>query len=253
MGLKSKIFGSNTKVLPVPGFDSIHRQRSNSWDSDDSASTGVPTPCSESTVSGSWASTRPHSTTSRGSSALRTPRAPAQRRRPLVDVISPTSVSSRRSRDPFSSEPGSAGASPWTCPATFERRKGGRREHQFAHLIAPVQPWNEFVEGYAKNLVEKVGGKLEAWIDVMSLDTAEVRGALTLSMMTPRKSNKPRPMPQEISKVVNKLLDSLPPAYRNNTAKLDFALHERPFYCTALEKHVELVLWGLIASRNAWM
>lgn len=246
MGLRGKVFGrngGNAKVLPA--LDTM--KRSNSWDSEDSVSTGVPTPCSETMTPSSCVSTR---TNSRGSSVLHTPRTPSQRRRPLVDVLPvacPTS-SGRRSRSSVQTP-----VSPWTQGAPFEREKVSRRAHQLSHLIAPVQPWNEFIEGYAKNLVEKVGGTFEAWIDVMSLKTTEVRQALTLSMMTPRGSNKPRPLPENISKAVNALLESLPPAYRNNFAKLNFALHERPFYCTALEKHVELVIWGVAASRNEWM
>jgi len=120
-------------------------------------------------------------------------------------------------------------------------------------LIGPVQPWNEYIEGYAKNLVQKVGGTQQVWTDVMSLNSGEVRRALYLNGITPRNSNKPRPLPQEVSKVLQALLDSLPPAFRNDTAKLTFALHERPFYCSALEKHVELVLWGIVSARNEWM
>jgi hypothetical protein len=116
-----------------------------------------------------------------------------------------------------------------------------------------VQPWNEFIDGYAKNLVEKVGGTQHAWTNVMSLSKVQVRKALALQMATPRGSDKSRQLPQEISKVVSALLDSLPAAYRNDTARLSFALHERPFYCSALEKHVELVLWGIVAARNEWM
>jgi len=122
-----------------------------------------------------------------------------------------------------------------------------------SHLIAPVQPWNEFIEAYTKNLVEKVGGNQESWTEVVSLSKVEVRKALALSMVTPRGHNKPRQMPQEISKSIIALLNSLPPEYRNDTAKLTFALHERPFYCSALEKHVELILWGIVAARNEWI
>jgi len=60
-------------------------------------------------------------------------------------------------------------------------------------------------------------------------------------------------MPDEIRKVVKTLLDSLPAGIRNDTAKLTFALHERPFFAGALQKHVELVLWGVVAARNEWM
>lgn len=135
-------------------------------------------------------------------------------------------------------------SSPWTHALPFER-KGGRRHHQVAHLIAPVQPWNEFIEGYVNNLVEKVGGTQEAWTNVMSLSASEVRKALALSMMTPRGSMKQRQMPEEITDAINALLNTLPPEYKHNSAKLSFALHDRPFYCSALQKHVELVLWGL--------
>jgi hypothetical protein len=116
-----------------------------------------------------------------------------------------------------------------------------------------VQPWSEFIAGYMKNLVDKVGGDQEAWTEVMSLSAVEVRRALALSMATPRGSNKVRKLPQEISKALSALLNSLPSEFRNDTSKLAFALHERPFYCSALEKHVELILWGVVAARNEWM
>jgi len=244
MGLRSKLMGRNAKVLP----GQINFNRSLSWDTDDSTSTGVPTPSTASMRSGSvFSTTRPNS---QGSSARPTPRGSSQRRRPVVDVgpMSPTSSGSRRSslESPMS---------PWTRSAPFERSKskGGRGRNDLSHLIAPVQPWNEFIEEYAKNLVEKVGGTQEAWTDVMGLSAGEVRTALCIGMMTPRGSNKPRQMPDDIRRVVNALLNSLPPAYRDDTAKLTFALHERPFFCGALEKHVELVLWGVVAARNAWM
>lgn len=134
----------------------------------------------------------------------------------------------------------------------FERKKS-RARNDLSHLIGPVQPWNDYVEAYAKNLVEKVGGTQQAWTDVMSLNGGEVRTALYVNGVVQRNANKPRPLPQEISKVLRALLDSLPPAFRNDTAKLTFALHERPFYCSALEKHVELVLWGIVSARNEWM
>jgi hypothetical protein len=125
--------------------------------------------------------------------------------------------------------------------------------NDLSHLVAPVQPFNEFIETYANYLVDKVGGTKEAWTEIMSLNTAEVRKVLYLSMVTPHGSNKPRQMPQEISKFLSTLLNTLKPEYRENTAELTFALKERPFYCSALEKQVELVLWGVVAARNDWM
>jgi len=245
MGLRSKLMGSNSKV--APGQVTIHRR--SGWDSDDdstsagSSSTGVSTPELGSTRSGSFFSSKVNN--SRGSSAHATPRGTSQRRRPLVEPSSPTSPSSRSSsvKSPVS---------PWTRAVPFVRKSSAAR-NDLSHLIAPVQPWNEFIEAYTKNLVEKVGGKQEAWSDVMTLSPHEVRKVLNLSMIIPRGSNKPRQMPDEIRKVVKTLLDSLPAGIRNDTAKLTFALHERPFFAGALQKHVELVLWGVVAARNEWM
>lgn len=241
MGIRSKFLGVNAKV--VPGSMTINSNCD--WDSDgDSTSAGWKTPRSDSTRSSSFVSTRPNS---RGSSARPTPRSLTQRRRPVVDLskdCSPTSSDSRRSA-------WDAPTSPWTHAAPFERKK--TRGNDLSHLIGPVQPWNEYIEGYAKNLVEKVGGTQQAWTDVMSLNNGAVRQALFLNGMTSRNSRKPHPLPQEVSTVLQALLESLPPAYRNDTAKLTFALHERPFFCSALEKHVELVLWGIVSARNDWM
>jgi len=246
MGLRSKLMGSNSKVAP----GQMTLNRSSGWDSDDdstsagSSSTGVPTPDSGSIRSGFF-SGRLNLNTPRESSAHPTPRGTSHRRRPLIDPSSPTSPASRSSSV-------KAPDSPWTRAAPFVRR-GGRARNDVSHLIAPVQPWNEFIDAYTKNLSEKVGGRQQAWTDVMTLSTHEVRTALNLSMITPRGSNKPRQMPDEMRRVVSTLLDSLPTAYRNDTAKLTFALHERPFFQGALQKHVELVLWGIIAARNDWM
>lgn len=227
----------------IPKFD-----QNDSWelDSDGSTSTGVPTSCSSSARSTSrlTASSRP---TSRGSSFLQTPRGASHRRRPLVDIDSPTSAGSWRSSSTMRSE---TPKSPWTRAPSRTKKSCARND--LSHLIAPVQPWNEFIEAYVKNLVEKVGGNQQAWTNVMSLKGKEVRTALTLSMMTPR-GNKPRQLPEGISKALDELLQSLPPAIRNSTAQLTLALHERPFYGTALEKHVELVLWGVVSARNEWM
>lgn len=248
MGLRGKLMGGNSKVLPgLPMTRSVTLNRSPSWDSDDSTSAGAPTPCSLSTRSGSVVSNRP---TPRGGSGFHTPRVAAQRRRPVTvgDPASPTSSSSKRSSvDPP--------VSPWTRAAPFDRRGGRGRiaQNDLSHLIAPVQPWNEFIEGYSKNITEKVGGDKKAWMEVLSLNNNTVRKALALNMITPRGSNKPRQMPQEISDILIPLVNSIPPSFRTDTAKLTFALHERPHYCTALSKHVELVLWGIVAARNDWM
>eukprot|EP00746_Dinoflagellata_sp_MGD_P116243 gnl/MRDRNA2_/MRDRNA2_52134_c0_seq1.p1 gnl/MRDRNA2_/MRDRNA2_52134_c0~~gnl/MRDRNA2_/MRDRNA2_52134_c0_seq1.p1 ORF type:complete len:229 (-),score=33.33 gnl/MRDRNA2_/MRDRNA2_52134_c0_seq1:616-1302(-) len=228
MGIRSKIFGRNAKILP----GSMAFNQTCDSDSDDSASTDM-----GSIKSSSFASTRTHS---RASSAVATPR-----KRPVVDISSPTSSSSRRSA--------------WESPASLKsprapsQRKKSNARNDLSHLIGPTQPWNEYIQGYVTNMVEKVGGTQEAWTNVLSLRTGDVRATLILNGIPLKGSNKPRQLPQEIQKVLKELLDSMPPDYRNDTAKLTFALHERPFYCTALEKHVELVLWAIVSARNAWM
>lgn len=109
-----------------------------------------------------------------------------------------------------------------------------------------MQPWSEYIEQYVKYLVDKVGGTQEAWTDIMSLSSGKVRRALYLTRLPPHK------LPQEVSEVLQVLIDSLSPAYKDDTAKLTFALHQRPFYSSAMEKHVELVLWGIVSARNEW-
>jgi hypothetical protein len=235
MGLRGKLMGGNTKILP--GQMKIDQQ---GVDSDDDST-------SASTRASSLASSRRNS---RGFTVLATPRRGfSQRRKPAVDLGSPTSTDSSRS----------AWDSPKTSPTTpraranpFERTWFNGR-NDLSHLVAPVQPWNEYIESYAKNLVEKVGGTQKAWTNVMFLNSGEVRKALYLNGTTPRNSNKPRPLPQEVARVLHELLISLPPSFKNDTAKLCFALQERPFYTSAMEKHVELVLWGIVSSRNNWM
>lgn len=115
-------------------------------------------------------------------------------------------------------------------------------------------PWNEFVAIYADFLTSKLGGKVQSWVDFMSLSTCNVRLALSMSgNATSLGRKRAFKLPPAVADVLTALLRELPPGSTEDTAKLTFTMHTRPFYCTSLNPHVELLLWGVIARRNGWL
>lgn len=223
MGLGSKLFMGTKSSRISPQFDGITRARSASVSSDDSVSTGIPTPGSVKSFEGSsarslsstWASSRP------SSGSL---------------------VSSQRRRRPVS----------LSRPA--EERKKFNGKNDLSHLVAPVMPWSDFIAIYAEFLTSSLGGEKQSWINFMSLGTSDVRIALSLSgNMTSLGRKRPFKLPPAVAELLTTLLRQLPKGSTADTAKLCFTLHTRPFYCTSLNPHVELLLWGVMAVRNDWL